>query len=293
MLGRTVLSITGTALRVSADGSPEYKTGGLTIDWTTVAAAGGNSVLPWDNTPILTGQKYLRFGQCLARINGYAVTITISATGGTFTITVTVGAVPGSSLVAGVITSNNGANPTQTTAAIAWNATAAQVQAALALLTNIGTDFGGIARAQVSGAAGGPYTITLAKDLGTSTITTTAGALTGGGGTAVVAITNATGSTPGFYGPFDPTATDGRQTLVRGACWVLDEILFQYPAGTPLLSAANDQIGGIFDGGRVWKNRVLMAFAATGLAHSLVAGPTEAEFNAAFPRISYASDGNV
>lgn len=281
MLGRTVLQTTGTALRVSADGSPEYKTGGITIDWTTVAAAGGNTTLPWDNTPIVAGTKYLRFGQIVCRINGYAVTITISATGGTFTITVAVSNPP------------LGIAASQTTAAIAWNATAATVQAAITALTNIGSDLGGTNRVQVTGAAGGPYTITLAKELGVATVTTTPGALTGGAGTAVVAITNATGSQPGFFGPYDPAATDGRQSLVRGSCFVLDEILFQYPAGSPILGTSSDQVGGVFDGGSVWKNRLLIAFANLGQAHSLALGPTEAEFNAAFPRIRYVADGNL
>lgn len=100
---------------------------------------------------------------------GTVQTITISATGGTFTI------------------SYKG----QTTSALAFNASAATVQAALVALSTIGT---GGATVSLSGAV---YTITLSPTLGVHTaFTTNAGSLTGGSSTAVVAIPADTTSGP-------------------------------------------------------------------------------------------------
>lgn len=68
MIGRNLLSQnTVQPTRVSADGSPEYKTGGITIDWTTVAAVGSDTTLP-DGGVVLSGQKYLRYGQVMTKI---------------------------------------------------------------------------------------------------------------------------------------------------------------------------------------------------------------------------------
>ena len=39
--GRRTLGSTGVAIQVSADGSPEWKAGGVTIDWATVTAEAG------------------------------------------------------------------------------------------------------------------------------------------------------------------------------------------------------------------------------------------------------------
>ena len=94
------------------------------------------------------------------------VTITIDATGGTFTITF----------------------GGQTTAALAWNASAAVVQAALEGLSSIGS--GNI----TVGLAALVYTLTFSgslsgKDVGN--VTTSAAGLTGGGQTANVAVTTA------------------------------------------------------------------------------------------------------
>lgn len=90
-------------------------------------------------------------------------TVTIDATGGTFTISVTAGGV------------------TDTTTAIAYNATAATVQTAIQALGNVGSNL-----ATVTGSTGGPYTISIDPSLGAWSITTGAGSLTGGGGTAAV-----------------------------------------------------------------------------------------------------------
>jgi hypothetical protein len=68
MYGRTVLSQnTVFPTRVSADGKPQYKAGGITIDWSLVAAASGDQTLA-DGSVIKDGQKFLRYGQVLCRV---------------------------------------------------------------------------------------------------------------------------------------------------------------------------------------------------------------------------------
>jgi hypothetical protein len=66
MIGRNLLTTsTVQPVRVSADGSPLYKAGGVTIDWTTVVAVAGADVTLPDGDVIRIGQKYLRYGQVL------------------------------------------------------------------------------------------------------------------------------------------------------------------------------------------------------------------------------------
>jgi len=89
------------------------------------------------------------------------------------------------------------------------------------------------------------------------------------------------------YGPYDSAATDGRQTLTRGECFILDETVLQYSSGSPLLGAVNDQTGSLLDGGPVWLARILQA--GTGSA-SLAAGPTLANLLTAFPSIKIVRD---
>ena len=133
-------------------------------------------------------------------------TVTIDATGGTFTLT-----------YAG-----------QTTTAIAEAAAATAVQSALEALSNIA-----VGDVSVAGSAGGPYTVTFTGLLGSQNVaqmTASGASLTGGAGTAVV--TTNTGGAEGhypngyipsgvllgkitassLYGPYDDTASDGRQT---------------------------------------------------------------------------------
>lgn len=88
--------------------------------------------------------------------------VTIDATGGTFTLTYS----------------------GQTTAAIAFDATAAAVENALEALSNIGVD-----EALVTGAAGGPYTVTFAGTLAgldLTQMTASSALLTGGSAAAIV-----------------------------------------------------------------------------------------------------------
>jgi hypothetical protein len=258
--GRQVLETVGESVQVSCDGRPRAKAGGVTIDWSTVAAAGADVNLE-DGFFCPSGEKYLRYGQILARITQtevQQVAITGSPTGGTFTLT-------GTNPLTGVTT---------TSAAIAYNANAAAVQTQTDAIFGAGNTL----------AAGGPLpgtpvTITFQGDLADQTTATLthADSLTGGTSPAVAVTTPTAADTgSGAWGPYDPAATDGRQTLARGSAFILNVSVRE--------ADLHSNHPPVIDGGRVWKDRVLMT---TG-THSLAAGPTVAEFEAVFPSILYA-----
>jgi len=154
--GRTVIGGIARSLQVTADGTPKMKAGGVTIDWSTVAAVSGSDVTLNDGTVVPVGAKYLRYGQVITLITASSK-----------------------------------------------------------------------------------------------------------------------------YGPYDVSpVNDGRQTLARGKCFILNE--------TVVNDDPKSDHPPVLDGGRVWKGRLIMT---TGTA-SLTAGPTVANFEAAFPQISYAEDAN-
>lgn len=147
----------------------------------------------------LTASVSYPAGQILGELIGTdeVVTVTIDAAGGTFTMTF-------------------GA---QTTAPVAWNASAADAQAALEALSTIG--IGNILVTK----AGLVYTLVFRGDLGSTNVgavTTTATGLTGGAGTAVVAVATAgVAGTPGVYGVYGSGLTNGAQNpkgILRYAC---------------------------------------------------------------------------
>lgn len=223
----TVATI-GRGLRVCINPTEaNWKAGGLTIDWDTVE-----------------------------RGRNEKVTITIDATGGTFTITF-------------------GA---QTTGALAYNASADTVEAALEGLSSIGN--GNI---QVS-LAGSVYTLEFVEDLrytDVGAVTTNAASLTGGGTSATVAVLQAGVSSgevtlgdgtvipagekyilpgtilskitaSGKYGPANTNASDGREGVAasqRGRSFILDRLL-RYSESN------SDHIGEVFDGGQVYRARL-------------------------------------
>lgn len=57
----------GRIVQVSADGYPEMKAGGVTIDWDTIAAVGADTELS-DGTVVKAGDKYIRYGTIVAKI---------------------------------------------------------------------------------------------------------------------------------------------------------------------------------------------------------------------------------
>jgi hypothetical protein len=264
--GRQVLGNTGYPLYVLASDPSEadWKLIGITVDWSTVAAVSGSDATLPDGNIIKVGQKYLRYGQVLCRITNrpsQTVTETGSPTGGTFTLT---GTRP-----------DNGF--TATTVAIAQAATAATVQTALEAIYGVGN-------VTVTGSNGGPWTVTFPNfDVAVSALVLANNSLTGGTTPSVAIAIVTSGASYGEFGPYDPAASDGRQTLANGDSFVLNETVAQYP---PIgFGAPNSDNPAVFDGGLVWKARLLMT---TG-THSLAAGPTVAEFTAAFPRVQFAS----
>lgn len=140
---------------LNAMGDAEWKSGGITIDWTTVTAVSGSDVTLADGTIIKIGQKYLRFGQMMCKITA-----------------------------------------------------------------------------------------------------------------------------SGKFGPHDPAASDGRQTITRGDCFLMNQtIINQNVLGMATLDEI--EFVGALQGGTVWYDRLL---ATTGSA-SLAAGPTYTNLLAAFPRL--------
>lgn len=133
-------------------------------------------------------------------------TLTVDATGGTYDLTV------------------NG----QTAAAVAYNANAAALQAAIVALSNVAP--GDIVVTGGPGAAGGltPYTLTWGGALADTnmTVTTDGASLTGGAGTAVVGTT---------------TGGDGTSTDLTGA---MAGVSFVSPPATSALfvTAANERL---------------------------------------------------
>ena len=266
MIGRTVLSLNSVMpTRVCADGVPVYKAGGITIDWGTVTALGADTTYP-DGSLVRSGQKLLRYGQVVTKLTTAAgattQTLTGTATGGSFTLTLT----------------RPDTNQPVTTGTIAWNATAATVLTAIQAVLAPGQ------AVSSSGGALGTAAVTVVFGTYFPIVTVNGALLTGGTVTPAVTVV---GATSGYFGPYDPAASDGRQNLNRGDCFVLDEMVLQYDAGTSALTSATDQTGGALEGGHIYIDRVLQSGAA---AASLALGPTLVNFSAAFPRFSFVRD---
>jgi hypothetical protein len=148
--GRQQLLTVGHGVKLGADGRPEFKHGGVSIDWTTVAAVAGADVTLPDGFTVLIGEKYLRYGQVVTKITA-----------------------------------------------------------------------------------------------------------------------------SGKYGPYDPAAADGRQTLASGSAFILNETVKE--------NDLHSDHPPVIDGGKVWKARLIQSELA---AHTLALGPTLAELLALFPRLS-------
>jgi hypothetical protein len=262
--GRQVLESWGLSIQVCADSTPEWKPGGVTIDWGTVAAAGADVNLE-DGFFTPAGEKYLRYGQVLTRLTiqpAQLITVTGGPTGGTFTLT---GTRP-----------DTGVTSTQT---VAFNAAVAATQTAMDAMFGAGNTL-------VTGAGALPanaHTVTFQGGLinYAPALMTASGAGLTGGTTPAVAVTvpaGQAGGNYGWWGPYDPAASDGRQTLTKGDCFILNTSVRE--TGDP---ASNHPPA--LRGGLLWKKRILMT---TG-THSLANGPTVAEFEAVFPRVFYAN----
>jgi hypothetical protein len=259
--GRRVLSTSGREIGAAASMSAHWKTGGVTMAWGTVAAAGADVKLP-DDTPVKAGQKYLRFGQILCRITQHEVeTLTVngSPAGGSFSLTYI-----------------DEEGESHETGAIAFDASAAAVEAALEAVG---------AEVTVTKASN-VYTVTFDDPRNVAALVLTDNDLTGGTSPTVAVATSTQGTADlGKYGPYDPAATDGRQLLTRGECFILNKTVLETGIAGGFDAGVTDHPA-VFDGGPTWKARVLMT---TG-THSLAAGPTVTEFETAFPRVEYVQD---
>jgi hypothetical protein len=242
------------------------------VDWSSIAANAGGDITWNDGVVIHNGEKGLRYGQVMTLISSPAndvATITGAPTGGTFTLT---------------IATQFG---TQTTTGIAFNALASVVATALntsiALLSLppslLPPNPGMPPTATVTGSAGGPYSIGFPATLGVVTLTASGTGLTGGTSPGVTITVNVAASTAGMYAPYDPAATDGRQNLVQGSAFILNESMRQ-------TDLASDHPEAIY-GGLTFLARIIQA--GTGAA-SLAAGPTLANLQTAFPRLAYVTD---
>lgn len=264
--GRQLLTTTGRDVMVLADlQDAQFKVGGITVDWSTIAAAGADTALT-DQTPIKAGEKYLRFGQVMCKITQSEVqTVDLSGAddpnGGTWDLTIL----------------------GETVEDIAWNVSAATLQAAIrAALADV--EYADQITVSKSGFV---YTINFPAELqNVAAVTVDSSSLTTGASTVTVTIATTTQgvSGAGKYGPYDPSATDGRQTLVRGNCFVLNRTVKENGYIPNLAVGGATDHPQVFDGGTAWKARILMT---TG-THSLAAGPTVTEFETAFPRVAYA-----
>jgi hypothetical protein len=268
--GLQTLGTTGQQLMAAFDPlAMDWKEGGVTLDWSKVAAVGADTVLP-DGTTVLNGKKYLRYGQVLTLIDTAEVQ-TVEFTGGP-TAGGAILTLPAS-----------GDDSAESTVSISATATAAAFEDALNDLDRIGPAGVSVSRSG-SGTAGAPYiyTVTFARRLGDVPQLTSTNTFTGGTTPSVTHATGTAGTGNGYYGPYDPTATDGRQTLSRGDCYIVNETVLQSPdIGWGVVDTDHPAV---FDGGKAWKERLI----ATAGTHSLEDGPTLTELEAAFPRLSYA-----
>lgn len=80
----------------------------------------------------------------------------------------------------------------------------------------------------------------------------------------------------GKYGPYDPGASDGRELMVRGRCFLLNVTALELDTG--------DENPEAIYGGQVWRARIIQSEAA---AHTLALGPTFAELILMFPELSF------
>lgn len=97
---------------------------------------------------------------------------------------------------------------------------------------------------------------------------------TGGTTPSADTATTTPGVGTGKYGPYDPSATDGRQTLTRGKCFIMHR--------TWLQTDPKSDHPPTVEGGLLWRARLLVTDSAAG---SLATGPTMTNFLAAFPRV--------
>lgn len=266
--GVQTLSTVGRGQGVSADGRPIAKVGGVTVDWSTVAAASPSITTLVDGTVIPANVKHLERGQILTMIGvGEVQTITFTGgpTGGSIVITL-----PAS-----------GVESAEVATAVAYNASAVTMQNALTSLSRIGPQGVTVTRSG-AGSNADPYiyTLTFARELGNVPTLTSTHTFTGGTSpTGTHATSTSGGATDGQYGPYDPSESDGRQTIENGWAVIVGETILETDAGSahPLALV----------GGAMFADRIKYTRATASLAY----GPTLANFRSAFPAVRLVTTG--
>lgn len=272
--GLNALETVGRSVQLLANSTGvRWRVGGATIDWSTIAANNTGSAIMWDDgVTVAVGAKALRFGQCMCRITAAEV-ITVAFVGTPTS---------GSYIVWGLNPRNNVGN----NYSLPYNATVAQFQTAMDYIFGAGGTV-------VAGTNGGPYTVSTAGALAGVTLqplmfdVTNDGGNGGVGGQGAGAGLNAgvtitatvtAGSNSGMWGPYDNTATDGRQTITRGNFgWVNESVLEQDSVSNYM---------GLLEGGVFWKDRMI----ANTSAGSLTAGPLFSVIEPLSPFIQYAQN---
>ena len=253
--GRQILETTGRPICVTADGKPEWKIGGITLDWSLATAVSADTTLD-DETVVKAGDKYFRYGQIFVLASKSEVQ----------TITFTGGATAGSAILT---LPASGDADAQVVAAAAFNETAQSLQDKINALSRIGPNGATVTRSG-AGSNGDPYiyAVTFSRLLGNVPQFTSTNTFTGGTSPTVTHGTTTAGAGTGLYGPSDTSATDGRQTLTRGECFILNQ--------TVLYSELGSDHPPVFDGGAVWADRLLVNGANQ---------PTLTNLLAAMPRL--------
>lgn len=89
----------------------------------------------------------------------------------------------------------------------------------------------------------------------------------------------------GKYGPYASGATDGRQLLNRGDCWILNKTVLQLMPSS-VGSVATDHPA-VFNAGRVFFDRLQVVGGAAATFLGATSQPTLAAFETAFPAVDY------
>lgn len=251
---------------VSYDGNPTWKAGGTALDLSLFAAVSGSDYVSNEGITVPIGDKCIKMGQVICRVTAaQTITVTVSGTptGGTFTYQLV--------------------DPTTqnvTTVALAYNAGVPAHQAAIDAAI-------GANKLTVSGSGalpGNVHTLTTgsqAKGVAFPAPTLISNDLTGGTN-PTVAFAVATNANSGMYGPYDNTASDGRQTLTQGRCFIVPSLIVVKNVFGSGLPGPDLTSVGVIEGGKVWAKRVI----ANDSAGSLAGGPLWSDLVAAMPGIS-------
>lgn len=223
-------------------------------------------------------------------------TISVNNSAGVSLVEITVGASPSATTITTQLKQAWNDSPSLTALAAAggtstFTLTGVVAGQALNLTPSIqgtGTFTKAITNAPAAGNA--PFTISFANSLGPVNVTASGTLLTGGTSPAATATAAAAGGNVGYFGPYNASATDGTQSLNRGDCYILDETWLD--TEVPAFPGQGTIHPPVFDGGRIDIKKVVLSGGqgTNTLPADYPAGPTLANFLAAFPNITPVND---